>query len=109
MRCMMLLILGTSSRYEVVQGLHLRGHVLHLFVDNADRLLMDGLGSILDRGVALIDSLEASRLAHASASSNVGARTVQSFFILPLRVSLDLRTSSTTEASLLNHTSMLSL
>lgn len=105
----MLLILGTSSRDEVVQGLHLRGHVLHLFVDNADRLLVDGLGSILDRSVTLIYSLEASRLAHVSPSSNVDARTVQSFFILPLRVSLDFRTSSTTEASFLDHTSMSSL
>jgi len=105
----MLLILGTSSRDEVVQGLHLRGHVLHLLVDDADRLFVDGLGSVLNRSVTLIYSLEASRLAHASASSNVNARTVQSFFILPLRVSLDLRTSSTTEVSFLDHTSMLSL
>ncbi len=106
---MMLLILGTSSRDEVVQGLHLRGHVLHLFVDDADRLFVDGLRRGLYRSVALVNSLEASRLAHASASSNVNARTVQSFLILPLRVSLDLRTSSTTEVSFLDHTSMLSL
>lgn len=56
---MMLLVLGTSAGYEVVQGLHLRGHVLHLFVDNADRLFVDGLGGVLNRGVTLVYGLEA--------------------------------------------------
>lgn len=59
----MLLVLGTSSGYEVVQGLHLRGHVLHLFVNDADYLLVDGLGRVLNRSITLIDSLEVSRLA----------------------------------------------
>lgn len=56
---MVLLVLGTSARYEVVQGLHLRGHVLHLFVDNADRLFVDGLGGVLNRSVTLVYGLEA--------------------------------------------------
>lgn len=106
---MMLLVLGTSSSYEVVQGLHLRGHVLHLFVDDADCLIVYGLGGVLNRSITLIYSLEVSRLAQLVLRAKIDARTVQSVFILPLRVSLDLRTSSTTQASFFDQRSILSL
>lgn len=38
---MMAFVLGACSRDEVIQRLHLRGHIFHLGVYYADRLFLD--------------------------------------------------------------------
>lgn len=38
----MLLVLRASASYEVIEDLHLRGHILHLGIDNADGLFVNG-------------------------------------------------------------------
>lgn len=48
-------VLGAGTGDEVVEGLHLHGHVLHLRVDDADGLGVDGLGGCLDGGVVVVD------------------------------------------------------
>lgn len=48
-------VLGSGSRDEVVQGLHLGGHVFHLGVDYTDGFFVDGLSGGLDGGVVFVD------------------------------------------------------
>ena len=54
---MMAFVLGPRSCDKVVECLHLGSHILHLGIDDADRLFMDRLGSGLNRGVMLINGL----------------------------------------------------
>ena len=54
----MQLVLGTCACYEVVQGLHLGGHVFHLGIYDSDGFFVDGFGCVLDRGVVFVYRLE---------------------------------------------------
>lgn len=58
MRFMVSFVLRACASDEIVQSLHLRCHVFHLCVDDANGLFVDGLGGCLDCGVVLVDSLE---------------------------------------------------
>ena len=51
-------VLGPSAGDEVIEGLHLGGHSLHLGVNDADGFLVDGFGGFLDGSVVLVDSLD---------------------------------------------------
>ena len=49
------LVLGAGSGDEVIESLHLDGHIFHLGVDNADGLFVDRFCGCLDGGIVLID------------------------------------------------------
>lgn len=100
------LVLRARTGDEVVESTHLSGHVSHLGIYYADRLLMDGLGSGLDGGVVLVDGLESMLACLSLGKWESGIRTIQSFFIFPFSVSRDFRTSSTRLISFLAHVSI---
>ncbi len=57
MRAVMAFVLGPCSGDEVVECLHLGGHVFHLGVDYTDGLIVHRLRGGLDRGVLFVDGL----------------------------------------------------